>query len=416
MLNFVASIFARGDDEEAPVERASAAAWRRCHATASNRTITASARSSAARSSSDLRKYISQGELIGKQGKDCVCIPCRRSTCRSSATARTDAAASARARANRRPGRPGGRPGTGQAGDEPGEHILEVDVVARGTGRDPRRGAGAAAHRAARQEEHRRRAGPVHRHPPAPARSRCATSSAPSSEALQAPDRVGHLRPRRPGHHPDQGRQALSLLEDVQQPAVQRGHHLHDGRLRLDGRRAEGDRPHRGFWIDTWLQSQYKGIETRYIVHDAAAREVDEHTFYHTARVGRHARSARPTSCARKIIDERVSADGVEHLPVPLLRRRQLGRRRHRAAASSCSRTTLLPASNLFGYGQVESAYGRASSSTTSTERFGDADERGRSRRDRRTSDSDLRLDQGVPGEGAMSRCHARIRRPSCAN
>ena len=33
------------------------------------------------------------------------------------------------------------------------------------------------------------------------------------------------------------------------------------------------------FWINTWLKSQYEGIETRYIVHDATAREVDEHTF-----------------------------------------------------------------------------------------------------------------------------------------
>src|SRR5690606_19957683 len=26
------------------------------------------------------------------------------------------------------------------------------------------------------------------------------------------------------------------------------------------------------FWIDTWLRSQYKGIATRYIVHDTAAK------------------------------------------------------------------------------------------------------------------------------------------------
>src|SRR5688500_3814195 len=30
------------------------------------------------------------------------------------------------------------------------------------------------------------------------------------------------------------------------------------------------------FWIDTWLSSQYDGVATRYIIHDAAAREVDE--------------------------------------------------------------------------------------------------------------------------------------------
>src|SRR5262249_59382276 len=40
------------------------------------------------------------------------------------------------------------------------------------------------------------------------------------------------------------------------------------------------------FWIDTWLASQYQGIETRYIIHDAVAKEVDEHTFYHTRESG----------------------------------------------------------------------------------------------------------------------------------
>ena len=40
------------------------------------------------------------------------------------------------------------------------------------------------------------------------------------------------------------------------------------------------------FWIDTWLRSQYKGIETRYIIHDATAREVDEETFFKTRESG----------------------------------------------------------------------------------------------------------------------------------
>ena len=26
------------------------------------------------------------------------------------------------------------------------------------------------------------------------------------------------------------------------------------------------------FWIDTWLRSQYKGLESRYIIHDAVAQ------------------------------------------------------------------------------------------------------------------------------------------------
>jgi uncharacterized sporulation protein YeaH/YhbH (DUF444 family) len=40
------------------------------------------------------------------------------------------------------------------------------------------------------------------------------------------------------------------------------------------------------FWIDTWLRTQYKGIEVRYIIHDAVAREVDRDTFFHTRESG----------------------------------------------------------------------------------------------------------------------------------
>ncbi|HMP03862.1 MAG TPA: DUF444 family protein, partial [Gemmatales bacterium] len=40
------------------------------------------------------------------------------------------------------------------------------------------------------------------------------------------------------------------------------------------------------FWIDTWLRAHYKGIERVYIIHDAEAHEVDEHTFYHTRESG----------------------------------------------------------------------------------------------------------------------------------
>ena len=54
------------------------------------------------------------------------------------------------------------------------------------------------------------------------------------------------------------------------------------------------------FWIDTWLRSQYKGIERRYIIHDAMAKEVDRDTFFQHARVGRHDDLAARTSCARR--------------------------------------------------------------------------------------------------------------------
>jgi len=40
------------------------------------------------------------------------------------------------------------------------------------------------------------------------------------------------------------------------------------------------------FWIDLWLRSQYKNIASRYIVHHHEAKEVDQHTFYHTHEGG----------------------------------------------------------------------------------------------------------------------------------
>ena len=40
------------------------------------------------------------------------------------------------------------------------------------------------------------------------------------------------------------------------------------------------------FWIDTWLKHNYKGITTRYIVHDARAHEVDRETFFHLGTAG----------------------------------------------------------------------------------------------------------------------------------
>ena len=81
------------------------------------------------------------------------------------------------------------------------------------------------------------------------------------------------------------------------------------------------------FWIDTWLRSQYNGIESRYIIHDAIAKEVDRDTFFKTRESGGTMISAYKL-CAKMIEDE-LPAVRVEHLSVPLLRRRQLVGRRH---------------------------------------------------------------------------------------
>ena len=74
------------------------------------------------------------------------------------------------------------------------------------------------------------------------------------------------------------------------------------------------------FWIDTWLRSQYQGIESRYIIHDAMAKEVDRETFFRTREIGRHDDFV-GLQAVRQAHHRGVSAERVEHLSVPFLRR-----------------------------------------------------------------------------------------------
>lgn len=109
------------------------------------------------------------------------------------------------------------------------------------------------------------------------------------------------------------------------------------------------------FWIDTWIKAHYKGVDRVYIVHDAAAHEVDEHTFYHTRESG-GTKISSAYELANKVIDARYNpaewnvyafhfSDGDnwgDDVP----------------KCTELLKTKLLPKLNLFGYGQVESPYG----------------------------------------------------------
>ena len=110
------------------------------------------------------------------------------------------------------------------------------------------------------------------------------------------------------------------------------------------------------FWINAWLKSQYSGIETRYIIHDATAREVDEHTFFHTRESGGTMISSAYKVCAQMIADDYPTAawniypfhfsDG-DNWSVD-----------DTGTCIKLLKDQLIPASNQFSYGQVESPYG----------------------------------------------------------
>ncbi len=124
------------------------------------------------------------------------------------------------------------------------------------------------------------------------------------------------------------------------------------------------------FWIDAWLRRQYEGIETRFIIHDAVAREVDRDTFFRTRESGGTMISSAYKICAQMIEDEYPPSEwniypfhfsdgdnwSVDDtlLCVELLKDR------------------ILPASNMFCYGQVESPYGSGQFIKDLREHFGD--------------------------------------------
>ena len=110
------------------------------------------------------------------------------------------------------------------------------------------------------------------------------------------------------------------------------------------------------FWIDTWLRSQYKGIESRYIIHDATAREVERDVFFRTRESGGTMISSAFLAC-RDLIEREYDpanwniyafhfSDG-DNWSVD-----------DTANCVKLLRDDLLPKLNQFGYGQVESPYG----------------------------------------------------------
>ncbi len=111
------------------------------------------------------------------------------------------------------------------------------------------------------------------------------------------------------------------------------------------------------FWIDTWLEKQYKGVETSLHHPRRRARRRSTNTFYHTRESGGTRISSAYKPGGR---DHRsgVPRRRVEHLLLPVLRRRQLGRRQPHSAFEAARRERCCRASNLFCYGQVESPYG----------------------------------------------------------
>jgi uncharacterized sporulation protein YeaH/YhbH (DUF444 family) len=110
------------------------------------------------------------------------------------------------------------------------------------------------------------------------------------------------------------------------------------------------------FWINLWLKSQYKDIEVRYIIHDASAKEVNEETFFKTRESGGTLISSALKLC-QEIIDADYDPNEWNIYPFHF----SDGDNWSAEDTKTCLEildTQLLPCSNVFCYGQVESRYG----------------------------------------------------------
>lgn len=110
------------------------------------------------------------------------------------------------------------------------------------------------------------------------------------------------------------------------------------------------------FWLDTWLRHQYKGLETRYIIHDAVAREVDRDTFFHTRESGGTMISSAYKLC-RDIIQADYPASAWNIYPFHFSDGDNWSADDTRTCIDML-RESILPHVNQFAYGQVESPYG----------------------------------------------------------
>lgn len=128
------------------------------------------------------------------------------------------------------------------------------------------------------------------------------------------------------------------------------------------------------FWINLWLKSQYKDIDVRYIIHDASAKEVDEETFFRTRESGGTLISSALKLC-QQMIDQDYNPAEWNIYPFHFSDGDNWSNDDTKLCLSLL-KDKILPASNVFCYGQVESRYGSGQFYKDLHATFGEDDEK----------------------------------------
>jgi uncharacterized sporulation protein YeaH/YhbH (DUF444 family) len=308
----------------------------------------------------DFRKYMTQSDLIGRQGKHLVSIPIPqieiprfRFGWKAGGVAQGE-------------GEPGDAVGD-EAGLDPGNHVLEAEIelpeLARILGEElelPRiepRGRRTIPAEKARYSNVRRVGPESLRH-----------FKRTFREALKRQIALGLYDPARPVIVPvgeDRRYRSWHMRQSPQSAAVVF--------FCMDVSGSMGDQQKEivriaSFWIDTWLRSQYRNLDKVYVVHEAVAKEVDPHTFYHLRESG-GTRISAAYDLVLQILDSRFDPQSwnayLFHFSDG-----ENGDSRDTETCVETLRHDLLPKLNLFCFGQVRSSYGGGRFKTDLDEAF----------------------------------------------
>jgi sporulation protein YhbH len=303
---------------------------------------------------SGIRKYLSRGELIGRRGKDLVSIP----------LPELEIPRFRFGRANQGIGRGEGNPGdpvaidpdaagTGEAGSEPGEHILEVEMTIEEL-------AEIMAEELALPNVEPRGKKNI-----AAEKDKYVGIAKTGPESLRHFKRTFRQALRRQimsGSYDSKDPRVWPVKEDKRYRSWRTTYEPESNAVviyMMDVSGSMGDTQKEivrltSFWIDTWLTSQYKGVERRFIIHDAAAREVDSETFFHTRESGGTRISSAYEVCL-ELIQEKFSPEDYNIYPFHFTD----GDNFHDDDDKALKLLEeLLPTANIFCYGQVDGAYG----------------------------------------------------------
>jgi uncharacterized sporulation protein YeaH/YhbH (DUF444 family) len=290
----------------------------------------------------DLRRFISRGDLIAREGQKIVSIPVHDVDI---PTFRYGDNSSGVGMGEGEEGdTPGKGQGKGQGGDQPGRHMLEVDVSLEELADilaeelqlpriEPR-----GQHKITTQKDKYSGVRPTG---PASLRHFKRTYK----EALKRQIALGTYDPNDPVIVPIKRDLRFRSWVEVKKP---QSNALIVYMMDVSGSMGDEQKELvrlQAFWIDTWLRRNYEGIESRYIVHDVQAREVDRKTFFSLREDGGTRISSAFQLCLEMLhfSDGDNSSDSDNRHCVQLLDK------------------SLLPMCNMFGYVQVTSPYGSGS-------------------------------------------------------